>query len=446
MKKTIFNLMVASLLLVFIVGCSSGGGGSSSQTSSTSTASTNTDLEQTTSNLAPVADAGPDQTVNVGNSVNLDGTGSYDPDENYPLTYEWQIISNPDGSTAAASVSGSSDPIVTFTVDLPGEYTIELVVTDNLGMESEPYVVVVSTSNSIPVADAGPDQALADEDTTIVLDGSRSFDPDGGAITYAWSIVEKPPWSSAVLTDPTAVNPTFVADILGTYVVELIVTDDQGLDSYPDEVVITSENVKPVADPGGNQVVLVGDTVSLDGSGSYDANLDPLTYHWNMVFKPKDSVAVLIGSHTVNPSFEPDIQGMYTLNLLVNDGYLDSDPAEATILAVDAENLDDFIRALMNAVIALNGLDASDFNNENNRDVLTKKIIVVLSNYLKGEYDEEMLDKLRDDIGGKMDGCANEFPSIPDQNDWIMNCAAQAEVYQHIELAISKLEDILNVQ
>jgi len=101
---------------------------------------------------------------------------------------------------------------------------------------------------------------------------------------------------------------------------------------------------------------------------------------------------------------------------------------------------------LMNAVLALNGLDAGDFNNENNRDVLTKKIIVVLSNYLKGDFGEDMLDKLRDDIGGKMDGCANEFPSIPDQNDWIMNCAAQAEVYQHIELAISKLEDILNAQ
>jgi hypothetical protein len=57
-----------------------------------------------------------------------------------------------------------------------------------------------------------------------------------------------------------------------------------------------------------------------------------------------------------------------------------------------------------------------------------------------------MLDKLRDDIGGKMDGCALDVPSVPDQNDWIMNCPAQTEVYPHIALAISIFEDILNTQ
>jgi len=434
--KTCFNLLVSALLLIFFVGCG-GSGDSSSETNDTQP----TNAEPITSNLAPVANVVADQTVTVGNSMSLYSTGSYDPDENYPLTYEWQIISNPDGSTADSSVSGSSDPIFTFTVDLPGEYAIELVVTDNLGMASEPYIVVVSTSNSMPVADAGPDQALADEDTTIVLDGSRSFDPDGGTITYAWRIVEKPPWSSAVLTDPTAVNPTFVADLLGTYVVELIVTDDHGLDSYADEVVITSENVKPVADAGGNQVVLVGDTVSLDGSGSYDANLDPLTYHWNMVFKPKDSVAVMIGSDTVNPSFEPDIQGTYILNLVVNDGIVDSDPSDVTISVLEADNPDDVVNALMAAIDAINELNADDFNNEKNREALTSKIIEVIN---IGTYDQSMLDKLRDDIGSKMDGCATV--TEPDKNDWIINCTAQDAVYPLIELAISALEEILTPQ
>jgi hypothetical protein len=45
-----------------------------------------------------------------------------------------------------------------------------------------------------------------------------------------------------------------------------------------------------------------------------------------------------------------------------------------------------------------------------------------------------------------MDGCVLGDPSVPDQNDWIMNCPAQAEVYPHIELAISTFEDILNTQ
>jgi hypothetical protein len=453
MNKAIFNLLVSSLLLIFFIGC--GGGGSSDSgtnaTSNTSNPGSNTsNPDQVTSNLAPVADAGADQTVNVGNLAILDGTGSYDPDENYPLTYEWQIISNPSESTAVSSVSDSSsdssDPTFTFTADLSGEYSIQLVVTDDLGMESEPYIVVVSTSNSMPVADAGPDQALANEGITVELDGSQSFDPDGDPITYAWIITTKPPLSSAALTDPTAANPTFVADLLGTYVIDLFVTDDLGLESFPDEVVVSSENVKPVADAGANQIVLVEDTVNLDGSGSYDVNLDPLTYSWNMASKPKGSLTVLIGAETEYPNFEPDIQGIYTPNLVVNDGFLDSDPSNVNIFAVDAANLDDFIRALMDAVLAINGLDASDFNNESNRNALTTKIIVVLKNYLQDGYDESMLDKLRDDIGGKMDGCALDVPSVPDQNDWIMNCPAQAEVYPHIALAISIFEDILNTQ
>jgi hypothetical protein len=439
MNKAVFNLLVSSLLLIFLIGC--GGGGSSG--SATNANPTTSNPLQIASNVAPVADAGADQTVNVGNLAILDGTASYDPDENYPLTYEWQIISKPSESTAAPD---SSDQTVTFTADLPGEYSIQLEVIDDLGMVSEPYIVVVSTSNSMPVADAGPDQAFANEGITVELDGSQSFDLDGDQITYAWIITIKPPFSSATLTDPTAVNPTFVTDLFGTYVIELFVTDDLGLESFPDEVVVSSENLKPVADAGVNQVVLVEDTVNLDGSGSYDVNLDPLTYSWNMTSKPKDSLTVLIGAETENPNFEPDIQGIYTPNLVVNDGFLDSDPSNVTIFAVDAVNLDDFIRALMDAVLAINGLDASDFNNENNRNALTTKIIVVLKNYLQDGYDESMLDKLRDDIAGKMDGCVLDDPSVPDQNDWIMNCPAQAEVYPHIELAISIFEDILNTQ
>ena len=436
MNKAIFNFLVASLLLILLVGCG-GGGGSSSGTNATSI--TPIVSHEIDSNLAPVADGGADQTVNVGGLAILDGTGSYDPDENYPLTYEWEIISKPNGSIADLSASDSSDPIFTFTVDLPGEYTIQLVVSDNLGMASEPYVVMVSTSNSMPVADAGPDQTLANTGIIIELDGSQSFDPDDDPITYTWIITTKPPLSSAALTDPTSVNPTFVADLLGTYVIELFVTDDLGLESFPDEVVVSSENIKPVADAGVNQVVLVGETVFLDGSGSYDANLDPLTYSWNMASKPKGSLTVLIGAETEYPNFEPDIQGIYTPNLVVNDGFLDSDPSNVNIFAVDAENIDDFIRALIDAILAINGLDASDFSNENNRNALTNKIIVVIKNYIQDGYDEDLLDKLKDDIGGKMDGCATD-PFMPDQNDWIMNCPAQADVYQHIEVAISIFE------
>jgi hypothetical protein len=322
---------------------------------------------------------------------------------------------------------------------------VQLVVTDSLGLASEPAFVVVSTYNSAPVADAGADQYF-DNLGIIQLDGSQSFDSDGDPITFDWIIISKPPFSGAILSNADAAQPNFVADMFGTYIVELVVTDDLGASSVPDEVVVTSGNVKPVADAGGNQIAIVGDLVLLDGSGSYDANNDPLTYSWDMVSTPKGSFTTLNEPWEVAPNFVPDIQGLYFISLVVNDGFLDSDPSNGTVLAIDANNLDDFIEALMRAIIAINGLDRSDINNYNNKNALTNKIISVILNYLKGKYGSSMLDKLKDDIAGKFDGCALDDPAAVDQNDWIMNCSAQDKVYPHLELAISILEDILSTK
>ena len=64
----------------------------------------------------PVANAGPDQTVKRGSSVTLDGSGSSDPHEYYPLTYAWEIASKPDGSNAILSNPTTQSP--SFTADI----------------------------------------------------------------------------------------------------------------------------------------------------------------------------------------------------------------------------------------------------------------------------------------------------------------------------------------
>lgn len=297
------------------------------------------------------------------------------------------------------------------------------------------------STNSPPVAVAASiPQFLSGADTPVQLDGSGSFDPDDDPITYEWVITEKPDGSLASLSDPAAVNPTFVADVLGTYVIELTVSD--GLDSDIAEVVITpeGENVKPVADAGGNQVVTVRDYVELDGSGSYDANGDDLTYSWNITSGPKDSLTELFGSDTVNPSLIPDTEGSYDISLVVNDGLLDSDPDNIEILAIDADHIDDFIIALKMAVFAINDLDDGDFKNPNMRNALTSKILVVIKNYLKDGYSDTMLDKLTGDISVKMDGCASG--GAPDTDDWIINCEAQTNVYPNILVAIVIFESM----
>ncbi|MDD4748213.1 MAG: DPP IV N-terminal domain-containing protein [Salinivirgaceae bacterium] len=83
--------------------------------------------EKEDENTKPVANAGEAQIVNVGDTVELDGSESSD-DDGDSLTYSWSITSAPDGSTAALSDSGIVNP--TFIPDVVGDYSIQLIVND----------------------------------------------------------------------------------------------------------------------------------------------------------------------------------------------------------------------------------------------------------------------------------------------------------------------------
>src|SRR5207244_10931505 len=106
----------------------------------------------TTSNVPPVADAGPDQFVpQLGSLVQLDGTRSFDQDGDQ-LTFRWSIFTTPEGSLAA--LSDTSSPTPTFKPDVSGEYVMSLVVTDTAGAESpEDFVTILV--NFHPIANAG---------------------------------------------------------------------------------------------------------------------------------------------------------------------------------------------------------------------------------------------------------------------------------------------------
>ena len=153
--------------------------------------------------------------------------------------------------------------------------------------------------NDTPVANAGRDQGSIRPGTLITLNGSASSDPDGQPLTYSWSFVSRPPGSAAVLTNPTRVSPTFTPDRVGDYVVRLIVNDGT-VNSAPDTVLITSNNVAPVANAGPDQGgIAPGTLITLNGAGSFDGDGDPLTFNWSFVSRPAGSTAVLTGSTAV---------------------------------------------------------------------------------------------------------------------------------------------------
>lgn len=99
------------------------------------------DVYFNTTNQPPSADAGESQEVVEGNTVNLDGTGSFDPDGD-ALEYEWSFLSRPNGS--AASLSGAGMPTSSFLPDVLGTYAVQLKVEDPFGETDTETVSVLA--------------------------------------------------------------------------------------------------------------------------------------------------------------------------------------------------------------------------------------------------------------------------------------------------------------
>lgn len=97
------------------------------------------DVVVTAPNQAPTANAGPDQTVQVGQLVALNGAGSSDPDNGPdPLTYDWSQTGGP-----AVALAGADTASPTFTPADPGEYTFQLIVNDG-DLDSAPDSVTIT--------------------------------------------------------------------------------------------------------------------------------------------------------------------------------------------------------------------------------------------------------------------------------------------------------------
>ncbi|MGD9161933.1 MAG: PKD domain-containing protein, partial [Desulfobacteraceae bacterium] len=256
-------------------------------------------------NNPPSASAGPDQTVDEGALVTLNGSGSSDPDGDV-LTFKWIQTG---GTSVTLSSSIEANPVFeAFFVDPEGEsLTFKLTVTDIHGLQStDTCIVNIAWVNDPPVADAGPDQDV-DEGSSVTLNGSGSSDPEGDSLTYKWTQVSGP---AVTFNDSKIVNPAFDIPYIDTdgesMTFQLTVTDEGGLQSSDTCIVnIVSVNNPPSADAGADQSVDEETVVTLSGSGSSDPDGDELTYKWTQASGP---VVTLNNSGTIQANFiTPDV-------------------------------------------------------------------------------------------------------------------------------------------
>lgn len=180
----------------------------------------------------PVANPGTAQTVQVGDTVTLDGSASSDP-LNTSLSYSWTQTAGP-----AVSLSGATTAKPTFKPASVGAVTFQLIVTNQHGKASAPALVNV-TVIGIPTANAGPTQNVHTGDT-VTLDGSASSDPNGSTLSYIWTQTAGP---SVTLNGGTTAKPTFIPTFSSIYAFQLVVTDQLGEKSAPATVEV-GVNVK----------------------------------------------------------------------------------------------------------------------------------------------------------------------------------------------------------
>ena len=281
-------------------------------------------------NHPPVANAGPDQTVREGTSVQLSGFG-FDSD-NDPLTYTWNQKSGPQIEIT------QSESSLSFVAPsgIPNKLSVmvfEFGVSDSFGgSDSDTVNVTVVAANNGPSANAGPDTDI-DENTPLTLSCTGS-DLDGDRLFYSWKQLSG---LSVELTNPNSSTLSFVApSVVKTSVLEFECTVTDGTLSSSDTVNVTVHNTLTldiVADAGDDRIVDENQTLSLDGSGSHDPENQPLNYSW--VQLSGESVS-LSSTSSITPSFtSPSVANgeikVLTFELTVSDDNNRSDSDTVTI-------------------------------------------------------------------------------------------------------------------
>ncbi|MCF6436392.1 PKD domain-containing protein [Pseudoalteromonas sp. MMG022] len=268
-----------------------------------------------------VASAGQDITVKKGQIVSLDGSESRDLD-GVITGYQWRIIEKPESSQA--KIFKDRKVKTTFVADQVGQFVVELSVQNDQGDIATDTLTVTSDAlgvNSTPVVVLKNLETQLKPNEVIVLDASESYDPDRfDNLSFAWEVVSQPAGASANLSTLFDAQTSFSAETLGDYEVQVSVTDSQGASAQASYLLsVTTDNLPPVAQLGEDIHAPVA-PLELVCKSCFDPEGEPLTYQWQLLSRPQQSVAQLQAATEAVAKLHPDVAGEYAVAVSVSDG------------------------------------------------------------------------------------------------------------------------------
>ncbi len=217
-------------------------------------------------NQAPVAGAGPDQTIaQPADTLTLNGAVA---DDGLPfgssVTAAWTQVSGP----AAATFADASAPVTTVTLPGVGEYVVRLTASDGEFSASDDVTVQLVRPNVPPTVSAGPDQAITLPANTVALAGAASDDGIPGGLSVAWSTLSGP--GSVTFGDAAAASTSATFDQGGTYVLRLTATDGELTASDDTTIVVRERSDLVVRTVDASAAFFDGRTLDLSGAVSVE--------------------------------------------------------------------------------------------------------------------------------------------------------------------------------